>query len=247
MKIHVVAPITTPGLSLAEHFVPHASPGTTIEVSHLDHGPASVESQFDEAMALPDLLTKIALAERNGADAVVIDCMGDPGLGAAREISSIPIVGPAQASMHMASMLALNFSILTTGETVVGMFDDLIRRYGFSDRVSSLRTVNIPVLDLGDEKRLLDALCHQAELAYDDGAHAIVFGCTGMRGWAGKIEDHLASTGRVRIPVLDPIAVAVRTAESLAALRLVPSLRSYPTPPEKQIMGYDDLMAARAR
>src|SRR5690606_33957035 len=139
-----------------------------------------------------------------GADAIVIDCMGDPGLGAAREIVSIPVVGPGQASMHTTAMLALNFSILTPGATVVGRFDDLIRRYGMVDRVTSLRTVNISAHELETDERVRAALCLQAEQAWDEGAHAILFGCTGMRGWAKLIEDHIESTGRSRIPVIDP-------------------------------------------
>lgn len=244
MKIHIVVPITTPGLSRPEHFEEHVSPGTTVELSQIDSGPASIESSFDEAMALPGILTRVAEAERAGADAIVIDCMGDPALGAAREITSIPVVGPAQAAMHTASLLALNFSILTTGDTVVGMFDDLIRRYGMVDRVTSLRTVDISAVEFEVDGRVRVALCEQAEQAYDEGAHAILFGCTGMRGWARMIEDHVASTGRTRIPVIDPVAVAVKTAETLASLRLTPSLRSYPAPPVKAIVGYDELLGA---
>lgn len=245
MRIHIVVPITTPGLSLPEHFHEHASAGTEIVTTLIESGPASIESQFDEAVALPGILTRVVEAERDGADAIIIDCMGDPGLQAAREITSIPVIGPAQAAMHIASMTALNFSILTTGDSVVGMFDDLIRRYGMIDRVRSLRTVSIPPLELELGARLERALREQAELAYDDGAHAIVFGCTGMRGWARMLEDHIAASGRVRIPVIDPVAVAVKTAESLAQLHLAPSRRSYPTPPAKAITGYEDFVRVR--
>lgn len=247
MRIHVVAPVTSPELCRIEDFETYARPGTEVVVSILDAGPASIESQFEEAVALPDVLRLVALAERNGADAIVIDCMGDPGLGAAREITSIPILGPAQTSMHLASMLALNFSIITIGDSVEGIFHDLVRRYGLVDRVRSIRTVDIPVLDLGGENDLEAALFEQAVRAYDeDAAHAIVLGCTGMRGWAGRIEEYLVGTGRTRIPVIDPVAAAFTLAESIASLGLAPSARSYPTPPVKVILGYDGLVEARA-
>lgn len=245
MRIHVVVPITTPGLSHPEHFQEHAGQGTVIELSQIATGPASIESSFDEAMALPGILTRVAQAEAGGAEAIIIDCMGDPALGAAREIAAVPVVGPAQAAMHATSLLAANFAILTTGETVVGMFHDLVLRYGMADRVTSLRTVGISAVELGDDARVADSLFAQAEQAHDEGAHAILFGCTGMRGWARRIEDHLAGTGRTRIPVVDPVAIAVRTAETLAALRLLPSKRSYPTPPEKAITGYPELVDSR--
>lgn len=248
MRIHVVAPVTSPELCKVEDFVAYARPGTEVVVSLLEAGPASIESQFEEAVALPDVLRQVALAAGAGADAIVLDCMGDPGLGAAREITSIPILGPAQTSMHVASMLALNFSVITIGDSVEGIFHELIRRYGMTDRVRSIRTVDIPVLDLAGEGRLRSALIQQAEHAFDDdGAHAIVLGCTGMRGMAATIEEHLVQTGRMRIPVIDPVAAAFSMAESLAGLGLAPSQRSYPAPPLKSITGYDALVAAMKR
>src|SRR5947209_3513253 len=101
MKIHVVAPITTAGLSTAEDYTPFAAPGTDIGHSILTEGPASVESRLDEVLAAPGVLRCTREAELAGADAVVIDCMGDPGLAAAREITSMLVLGPAQTSFHV--------------------------------------------------------------------------------------------------------------------------------------------------
>jgi len=248
MRIHVVAPVTSPELSKIEDFEAYARPGTEVVVSILDEGPASIESQFEEALALPDVLRQVALATAGGADAIVLDCMGDPGLGAAREITPIPVVGPAQSSMHIASMLALNFSIITIGDSVEGIFHDLTRRYGLTDRVKSIRTVDIPVLDLAGDHDLEVALFARAEEAFDrDGAHAIVLGCTGMRGYSQRIEAHLAASGRTRIPVIDPVAAAFSLAETLAGLGIAHSRRSYPSPPSKAITGYDALTRALNR
>ena len=61
-------------------------------------------------------------------DAVVIDCMGDPALGAAREATSIPVLGPAQTSMHLAALLAHSFSIVTVLDSVVPLLEDLATR-----------------------------------------------------------------------------------------------------------------------
>lgn len=248
MRIHVVAPVTSPELSKVEDFVEYAREGTEIAVSILDAGPASIESQYEEAVALPDLLRHIALAEQGGADAVVIDCMGDPGLGAAREITRIPVLGPAQTSMHVASMLALNFSIITIGDSVEGIFHDLTRRYGVTDRVRSIRTVDTPVLDLAGDQHVRTSLLDESVRAIEsDGAHAIVLGCTGMRGLAAEIEKHLADLGHPGVPVIDPVAAAFTMAESLASLGLRPSKRSYPMPPAKAIVGYQELVAVMGR
>jgi allantoin racemase len=229
MKIHVVAPITTPGLSRPDHFAPYARPDTSIGHSILDQGPPSVESQLDEVMAAPDTVAKIVDAAAAGADAALIDCMGDPGLAAAREATSILVLGPAQTSMHVAALLALDFSIVTTSEAVVPMLSELVARYGLTSLCRSIRAVDVGVLELSDEQRLRDALQRETLRAVsDDGAHAIILGCTGMRGWAAQLAAHLEQHGYPGVPVLDPALTTLKIAEALVDLGLRPSRRTYP-------------------
>jgi allantoin racemase len=248
MRIHIVAPITTPGLSGVSDFAPYAAPETTLTHDILDSGPASLESRFDEALAVPDLLRKFIAARGAGADAAVIDCMTDPGLGAAREATGMLVLGAAQTSIMVASLLAHDFSIVTTSAAVVPVLSDLVTVYGLSDKLRSIRSVEVPVLDLRDEERLRTALFAQSLAAVrDDGAHAVVFGCTGMRGWADAIREHLAAEGFPGIPVIDPAPTTLKIAEALSELGLSPSQRSYPAPAQRTAAGYEDLAPAEAR
>lgn len=243
MHIHVVAPVTTPGLSTAEHFTPYARPGTEVTVSIIDDGPASIESHFDEVLAVPGILLEVARADAAGADALLIDCMGDPGLSAAREISPNLVMGPAQTSMHVAAMLGLNFSIVTTGASVLPIFHDLVRRYGLTDQLCSIRPVEVPVLELHAGDRVGELLTAEALRAVEeDGAHVIVLGCTGMRGWAARIAAALEAAGHPGIPVIDPVIATLKITEALVDLGLVPSSRSHPRPPKKPFVGYDELI-----
>lgn len=242
MHVHIVVPVTTDGLSTAEHFAPHARQDTVVTVSRIETGPASIESHFDEAVAGPGILQEVVRAEAEGADAIVIDCMGDPVLAAAREVTSCLVLGPAQTSMSIAANLAMNFSIVTTGASVLPIFDDLTRRYGVSDKVCSIRAADVPVLDLHDSDRVRTALTAQSIAAVaDDGAHAIVLGCTGMRGWAEHIATELDAAGWTGIPVIDPVIATFKVAEALADLGLTPSARTYGRPPVKPVVGYGDL------
>jgi allantoin racemase len=240
MRIHVVTPISTPGFTEAADFEPIARADTEVGHSELDAGPASIESEFDEALALPDTIAKIMQAEREGADAVIIDCMGDPGMGAGREVTSIPVLGPAQTSMHLAALLAHSFSVITVLDAVVPLLDDLAKRYGLSDKLASIRSVDIPVLELDDHERMMNALTEESVKAIEeDGAHAIVFGCTGMRGCADALRERLTARGYSGIPVIDPVVAAFKIAEAIVDLGLAPSTRTYATPREKAIPGYD--------
>ena len=83
-RIRVVTPVLSDGfLRQAEQFQPVAGWQTEISQVQIERGPASIECELDEALAVPDTVARIIEAERDGVDAVVIDCMGDPGVHAA--------------------------------------------------------------------------------------------------------------------------------------------------------------------
>ena len=245
MRIHVVTPVTTPGLSPAADFDSLQRVGVSITQGNIERGPATIESSFDEVFAIPDTVRMAAEAVASGADAVVIDCMTDPGLAAAREATGTLVLGPAQSAMHVASMLALNFSVISASQAVLPVIHGLVAHYGLRERFCSARSVDIPVHELGDADRLGLALCAEALLAVEeDGAHAIVLGCTGMHGWSQRLHNHLSAHGHPGIPVVDPVAAAIKLAEALVDLGLRPSTRTYAAPLSKPVIGYDDVVAA---
>jgi allantoin racemase len=241
MKIRVIVPLTTKEFVAATwpQYVAAARPDTEISVVGLDRGPASLESEYEDALAVPDILGKVSAAEAEGVDAVIIDCMADPGLSPARELASIPIIGPAQTSMHLAAILAHRFSVITVLERDIPLFYRLARRYGLNSNLASVRPVNIPVLELDrNRERLIGALVEQSVKAVlEDGAHIIVFGCTGMSGLAKEVEQALAEQGYAA-PVVDPSLAALKLAEALVGMGLSHSKRTYPPPPPKEVIGY---------
>jgi allantoin racemase len=238
MHIRVIVPILANawGDDRGQMYCAAARAGTEVSIVGVDWGPASIETYRDEALAVPDILNKIVAAEEEGVDAVILNCMADPGLFAARELVCIPVVGPAQASMHLAAMLGHRFSVVTIFDQDVPSVEDLVARYGLSKRLASVRGINIPVLDLHDNpERTLQAVVGAAERAVrEDGAHVIVPGCTGLGGLAPRIQAGLEERGCL-VPVLDPPSVAVKTAEMLVDLGQSHSKRTFPNPPIKKI------------
>lgn len=243
VRIHMVTPVTGVSPPREADLRRGSDPDVTITQSRIEDGPASIESEFDEALAVPATLAQVQQAADFGADAIVINCMGDPGLAAARELVSVPVLGPGQTSMHVASMLGHRFSILTVADRLVHVDEDRAARYGLASRLASVRSVDVPVLDLqASEERLVAALTEQAIRAVrDDGAHVLVLGCTGMTGTAGLVAAALSERGVRDIPVIDPIPVTLEVAIALARCRLAQSKRSYPYPPPKARPGYNSL------
>jgi len=206
-----------------------ASKDTEIHVASLEKGPASIESAYDEALAVPGILELVAKAEKKGFDAVIIDCMGDPGLEPAREIVDIPVVGSCQASLAIASTLGQKFSVVTALKSMTPLFHDLVRKYGYSTNFASVRSIEVPVLDLEKQwNEVKEALAREGRAAIEqDGADVIVLGCTGMIGMAKELQETL------KVPVVDPAPAALKLAELLVTLKLSQSKLVYPKPPEK--------------
>jgi allantoin racemase len=237
--VRIITPIVTEGVRTLDDIESLQSNDLRVSQTLIDIGPASIESEFDEAFSVPGLLARAIEAEQEGVDALVIDCMGDPGLKPAREILSIPVLGPSETCMHVAAMLARRFSLITVLESVRPMISNLAKTYGVSESMASIRVVNIPVLEIGADLALLKAaLAHQAAEAVEhDGADAIVLGCTGFFGCAEFIAADLAARG-LSVPVIDPIPTTVLAAAALVRAGLSHSKRTYPTPPQKPLKGF---------
>jgi allantoin racemase len=241
MKIRVIDPVISKSLegTSLEELSPVARPDTDLSVVSIDKGPASIESTYEAALAAPHVVARVVEAERDGVDAVISNCMDDPGVEAAREMVSIPVIGPCETSMHIASMLGHRFSVIGVLEADDRPFHDHARKAGLEGKLASVRAVNIPVLELEDRSRAVTALVEQSVKAVrEDGAHVIIFGCTGMAGMARDVEEGLRQQGIVDVPVIDPAKLALKVAEALADMGLSHSKRSYPNPPKKDIVGY---------
>ena len=239
-RIHLLTPISSKGFRTLADIAHLSSPEVGFTHSELDRGPPSIECEYDEAFAVPDTIVKAIEAERDGADAIVIDCMGDPGLKPAREAVSIPVVGAAEAAMHLAAMMGHKFSIVTVLDSVKPMLSNLARSYGVYDRLASILVVDTPVLELEVryaevQQRLAEASATAVER---DGAHVIVLGCTGFLGCAEAIKTHLESRG-LAVPVIDPIPAAVCLADAMVKVRLTHSKRTYAPPRAKEMVGFD--------
>lgn len=201
-----------------------------ISVVSLENGPASIESAYDEEVAAPWILKRVKEGEEKGFDAVIIDCMGDPALYAAKETVKIPVVGPCQASLAIASTICDKFSIVTVLERLRFIFRRKVRDYGFESKLASIRAVEIPVLELEEKKAEVKTrlLSESKKALEEDGAGAIILGCTGMVGMARELQKSL------EVPVIDPAVASLKMTEILVDMKIAQSKHEYPNPPEKQ-------------
>ncbi len=208
-----------------------AFPGTEVDVREASGGPESIESAAEECLAMPAILAAIPTLEADGFDAVIIGCFDDPGLGAARELTRMPVIGPAQASCHLAAQLGDRFGILTVVDEVIPLLYRLMRTYGLENFVTDIRAVDVPVLKLrGQIKAVLDDLTLEGQAALNEGADTLILGCMTM-GFLDIAKDLKARLG---VPVVNPVLASLKAAECALAMNVRHSLRAYP-PPRKEL------------
>lgn len=221
VRLNIVNPNTT--LSMTEKIAAAAravaAPGTLIRAVSPAMGPVSIEGYYDEAFCVPGLLEEIARAEAEGCDGHVIACFDDPGLDAARQLARRPVVGIAEAAMHVATLVAGSFTIVTTLARAIPTMEQLTRKYGFARHCRKVRAAEFPVLALeqpGSPAR--DLL--RAEIARavaEDRCEAILLGCAGMADLNAALEAEFG------LPVIDGVAAATKLVEALVGLGLTTS------------------------
>jgi allantoin racemase len=236
MHVRVVNPNTTAAMTAAIGRAASAvaSPGTRIVAVQPSFGPPSIEDHLDEAWAAAGVAEQVQLGERDGADAYVIACFGDPGLHAARELARGPVLGIAEAAFHAASMVATGFSVVTTLVRTCVIAERLIVEHGFERRCKGIHGTDIAVLALDDPASDAEArILAMAERALDrDGSGAIVLGCAGMADLCVSLQTRLG------VPVIDGVAAGVKLVEALVGLGLGTSKRGdYAWPLEKRYAG----------
>jgi len=193
-------------------------------------GPAAVESHTDEAWAALVVAQQVAAAE---ADGYVVACFGDPGLDAARELTTGPVVGIAEAAMHVATLSGRTFAVVTTLSRTLGRAHDLVRRYGFEDACVAMYAADVPVLELEDAgsaaRETIAELCERA--VRDDGADTVVLGCAGMTDLCADLAK------RTGVPVIDGVAAAVGLVSGMVRMGVGTSKRDEYAPPPRRPAG----------
>lgn len=191
-----------------------ASPGTDIIAVSPSQGVPSIEGHFDEAIAALGVLEQVKRGREQGVSGHVIACFGDPGLLAARELATGPVIGIAEAAMHTATLVATRFSIVTTLPRTLIIARHLLQQYGFTHHCAALHAIDLPVLALEDGSGLAQEKvreqCLQAKR--QDNSGAIVLGCGGMATLARELTQELG------LPVIDGVSAAVKMVEALVAL-----------------------------
>lgn len=205
-------------------------PRTKVTVMEVGEGPLSIESSIEEHMAIAPMLQKLLEIRNEGKyEAVIIGCAEDPGLKPARELLDIPVIGPAESSYHFAYMISDRFSLLSILHAGMASEDGTrshLRQLGFKTRLASVEFVQVPVADMWGKNRevMIDQMIKGVESAMQKGAGCVVLGCMSM---AFLLVDDIIER-KVELPIVNPLKIAIKTAEMFVDLGAKHSRITYP-------------------
>lgn len=243
MKLLILNPNTTEDVTrmIADAAQGHGAPDTEINTITAPWGFPYIATRADATVAGHVVLEMLAEHHRN-YDAAVIAAFGDPGLGGARELFDIPVIGVSEAAMLTACMAGRRFSVITFSPVLRPWYAECVAWHGLGERCASIRALDDPfssVSAVQDEKEeLLLALAHRA--VEEDGADVVIPAGAPLAGLARRIRH------RIDVPVVDLVASAVRQAEVMARLaHSAPVSGTFQQPPAKESTGLTDALAAR--
>lgn len=206
-----------------------------------------IESRYAIGENTP-LVANLAIElEEKGYQGIFVSDFDMCGVEVARELVTIPVVGGFRASAYSAMMLSNKFSIVTILPNVVTMQKEHIKRFGIPGNFASIRYINESVTNITgrkSQKKLIKLMADESYKAIkEDGAEAIILGCTGFAGLAAGIQEQLFKQltkdyekGKVEgfnkaVPVIPPNQAAISYLVLLVRSQLTQSGVTYFLPP----------------
>ena len=235
VKLKNILPIVNTSDILTEEMLDYMrlylEPTTIMDTELLKVGPPSIESEFDEALAAPDVLRVAKEAELAGYHGIFVNCFGDPGVRAVREYVKIPVFGGFEPPVHLALGLCDKIGIVTVMKNVVPMIRGNIAKAGMKERVVSLRNIELSVEECYQTELISKAIYEECKKAIsEDGVEGFVLGCTAMVNVAENVKAALLRDG-YDIPVIEAAQAALKLLELSAQMQLKQSNITYMTPP----------------
>lgn len=178
-------------------------PGFKADVVCMDEAPEVLESFMDYTAAGAEVVKYVSkgIASAKAYDGILLACFGDPSLYALKEVSQVPVIGIAEASLSLSLLLGFKFSIAAAASKAKPMMESMVKGYGLESRMASVESLDLNIEAFLNKRQLLeDKLTACGKEAMGKGAEVLLLGCAGMTMISGKVEEALG------IPVIDPIA-----------------------------------------
>lgn len=203
------ASVTTTLAERARALAPLGASPDDITALTARFGASYIIDETSVAVASHALLDALASPAAVAAkpNAILVGCFGDPGLLAARDRCSVPVLGLADAAMRDAAALG-PFAIVTGGKAWPPMLRRLAASLGHQDALVDIVAVDKNGGELAADpiaaKALLRAACDQA--LQSGRVRSIVIGGAALAGIAAELRAEFS------VPLMDSVDSGLRAA-----------------------------------
>lgn len=241
MRILLVNPNTSEGVTrrIAAAAEAAAAPGTEIVCKTAPYGVPYIASRAEAVIGARVALEMLA-EHSPGMDVAVVAAFADPGLGGARELLDIPVIGLAEAAMLTACMLGRRFAIVSFSPSLGPWYRECVEYHGLTGRLAAIRLLDAAFARIETVQDELEAGLIEiaARAVREDEADTVILAGAPLAGLAARVAE------RIPVPVIDGIAAAVKQAEALAALKPLKAREgTFRRPPPKPVTGVAPALA----
>ena len=190
----------------------------------------SGNSPAELELVAPAFIEAFRQAEQQGYDAAVPLGALDLAVDAARSVVDIPIVGPAEAMLHIGCLLGDRFGILVYSDTSLILCRRIVKRYEMTDKIAGWKTSGFALPDIiaNREQFVANFVANARQLVEQDGAEVLL--PMGITQCPVHINPDWLSK-EIGVPVVEGIGAPIRLAAMLADLGLRHSRKHWPRSP----------------
>lgn len=207
-------------------------PDTEVVIKPIKHGlkgdnVLDFDNPYYALMDKREIVEAFIEADREGFDAGVVHCFGDPGIREARAVVRMPVFGPAESAMHFACQIGRRFAIL--GTNMPGQPEQLseqVKHNGLEQRLipNGIRFDKEPFVEafprwMGNPQLCAESVAESARECVNDGADVIVLGCAGTSMFCSMAEFNKLTVDNQEVPILDSVMVAMKMAETAVEIK----------------------------
>lgn len=207
---------------------------TTLHFRAPRKGPVSMPQYIEDYrnpyfqnLMVREVIDTLIEVDREGFDALVVNCFDDPGVKEARALIDTPVFGLSEPTFHYACQLGEKLGALVPDMPgQVAFVRNQFEALGIGSRLiaNGVRAESKPFREslaeaLHNPQAMIDRLTVQARELVDDGANVIVIACGGLGQFCGLLNFHAFEHNGAIVPVVNPLTVAVKTAETMVTLQ----------------------------
>lgn len=167
-------------------------------------------------------------AEKDGFDAIIITCFGDPMLDQIRSFVNIPVISIGEASLRMATIMGKKFGLVTISENNIYEAHHTIESYGLIDYCAGIAVTSEKPKEqpgaLINAKNAIVGFKEVTKKLIDNGAEILIPGCglmsPALRLAPGCEDEYPDGCTEVNgVPIMDVMSVALKMAEMMIELK----------------------------